>query len=180
MMMGIHCAILPVYEAGLQHSQRVALQLLAPSCSMSGTTLTGTMRRQVRFAACMAARAFMLAAGDGRAAYYPVLLPALCFNRHDVAEGVRAYSAETWRLLLGTEGPSWVARCLPQARPRPWKPYPARLLLGRPVCRAACRCRRRARAPGTLGLLPPQCLRPLKGLATPLHRDLPGHQPRDL
>lgn len=74
---------------------------------------------QVRLAACVAARAFMLAAGDARAAYFPALLPPLCFNRHDVAEGVRAYSAETWRLVLGTEGPAWVARCLPHVRAPP-------------------------------------------------------------
>lgn len=73
-------------------------------------------RAQVRYAACVAARAFMLAAGDGRADFYPALLPPLCFNRHDVAEGVRGYSLETWRLVLGGEGPAWVARCLPQAR----------------------------------------------------------------
>ncbi len=72
---------------------------------------------QVRYAACVAARAFMLAAGDGRAEFYPALLPPLCFNRHDVAEGVRGYSLETWRLVLAGEGPAWVARCLPQARP---------------------------------------------------------------
>ena len=71
----------------------------------------------MRFAACVAARAFMLAAGEARAEHYPVLLPALCFNRHDVAEGVCSYSADTWRLVLGLEGPAWVARCLPQARP---------------------------------------------------------------
>ena len=89
------------------------------NASLSRSILETRAGWQVRLAACVAARAFMLAAGDARAVYFPALLPPLCFNRHDVAEGVRAYSAETWRLLLGTEGPAWVARCLPQVRAPP-------------------------------------------------------------
>lgn len=74
---------------------------------------------QVRYAACVAARAFMLALGDRRSEFYPRLLPHLCFNRHDVAEGVRSYSQDTWRLVMGSEGPSWVAKCMPQVRSQP-------------------------------------------------------------
>ncbi len=69
---------------------------------------------QVRYAACVAARAFMLSLGDARTAFYPDLLPHLCFNRHDVAEGVASYSRDTWRLVMGSEGRDWVARCMPQ------------------------------------------------------------------
>lgn len=69
----------------------------------------------MRFAACVAARSFMLALEPAdREPYYPQLLPHLCFNRYDVAEGVSAYSQATWRLVMGDEGRMWVARCLPQ------------------------------------------------------------------
>ena len=72
---------------------------------------------QVRYAACVAARAFLLAAGDSAPQYYTHILPHLCFNRHDVAEGVRSYSLDTWRLVMGDRGRFWVARCMPQVRP---------------------------------------------------------------
>ena len=72
--------------------------------------------QQVRFAACECARAFLLAAGRHAADYFPAILPHLCFNRHDVAEGVRSYSLETWKAVLHTEGPYQVARCMPQVQ----------------------------------------------------------------
>ena len=68
----------------------------------------------MRFAACECARAFLLAAGRHAPDYFPAILPHLCFNRHDVAEGVRSYSLETWKAVLHTEGPTQVARCMPQ------------------------------------------------------------------
>jgi len=41
-----------------------------------------------------------------------VLLPAMCLNRYYVAEGVRVFSQETWRLAVGDRGVSLVAdRC---------------------------------------------------------------------
>ena len=36
--------------------------------------------------------------------------PQMCMNRYYVAEGVRAYSQETWRVVLGDQGREWVAR----------------------------------------------------------------------
>ena len=62
----------------------------------------------------MAARAFLLAAKEAAPAFYPTVLPHLCFNRHDVAEGVRSYSLETWRLVMGEQGRYWVAQCIAQ------------------------------------------------------------------
>ena len=56
----------------------------------------------------------MLSLGYARTAFYPALLPHLCFNRHDVAEGVASYSQDTWRLVMGSEGRAWVAKCMPQ------------------------------------------------------------------
>ena len=45
-----------------------------------------------------------------------MLLPHMCLNRYDVAEGVRTYSQATWTLILGQEGREWVGRCITQAR----------------------------------------------------------------
>ena len=56
----------------------------------------------------------MLALGADKDRYFAQLLPSLCFNRYDVAEGVSVYSQATWRQVMGNEGRSWVARCLPQ------------------------------------------------------------------
>ena len=56
----------------------------------------------------------MLALGQDRERFYPALLPHLCFNRYDVAEGVSSYSLDTWRQVMGKDGRTWVARCLPQ------------------------------------------------------------------
>ena len=103
---------------------------------------------QVRFAACCAARAFMLGAGEKtREQFYPALLPHLCFNRYDVAEGVAAYSRDTWRLVVGDQGRAWVARCLPQVGGvGQMVPCAALLLTGTvllpclALLRAACSC----------------------------------------
>ena len=56
----------------------------------------------------------MLALGADKDRYFAQLLPSLCFNRYDVAEGVSVYSQATWRQVMGDEGRTWVARCLPQ------------------------------------------------------------------
>ena len=79
------------------------------------------MQLQVRYAACTAARAFMQALGPGAQAYDVRLLPRLCFTRHDIAEGVRRYSQETWRLLVGAEGRARLAACLPQVGIACWQ-----------------------------------------------------------
>lgn len=56
----------------------------------------------------------MLALGADKERYYAQLLPSLCFNRYDVAEGVSVYSQATWRQVMGEEGRTSVARYLPQ------------------------------------------------------------------
>lgn len=40
----------------------------------------------------------------------PLLLPAMCLNRHYVAEGVRVFSQESWKLCFGTTGRQRVAQ----------------------------------------------------------------------
>ncbi len=69
---------------------------------------------QVRYAACVATRAFMEAATGFHEDYFPAILPHMCINRYDVAEGVRSFSQETWRRVMGSEGRKWVATCAPQ------------------------------------------------------------------
>ena len=56
----------------------------------------------------------MQAAEGFREAYFPQILPHLCFNRYDVAEGVRSYSLDTWKLIMKDSGPLWVAKCIDQ------------------------------------------------------------------
>jgi len=41
--------------------------------------------------------------------YFPILLPPMCLNRYYVAAGVRVYSLETWKLLVGNNGRKFVA-----------------------------------------------------------------------
>jgi len=59
---------------------------------------------QVRYAASVAARAFVEKAADQCEPFYPELLGPMCLNRHYVAEGVRLYSQDTWRALCGPRG----------------------------------------------------------------------------
>uniref|UniRef100_A0A061QRH4 Arm repeat-containing protein n=1 Tax=Tetraselmis sp. GSL018 TaxID=582737 RepID=A0A061QRH4_9CHLO len=66
---------------------------------------------QVRYAASVATRAFVEALpGEAREACFSVLLPPMCLNRYYVAEGVRLYSQETWRLVMGDGGREWTAK----------------------------------------------------------------------
>jgi len=62
-------------------------------------------------AAAEATRKFLLSLDEeSRTLFYPELLPRLCLNRYYLAEGVRLYSQETWRLVVKTEGRNLVAR----------------------------------------------------------------------
>ncbi|TYZ58640.1 hypothetical protein PybrP1_009227 [[Pythium] brassicae (nom. inval.)] len=67
---------------------------------------------QVRYAASIAVRAFLLPLEDDdtRARYLPTLVPRLCLNRYYVAERVSKHSQETWRLLVGARGRDVVAQ----------------------------------------------------------------------
>lgn len=50
-----------------------------------------------------------------------MLLPQLCFNRWHESDGVRLYSQDTWQQVMQGQGPSWLARCLPQViLKQPW------------------------------------------------------------
>ncbi|KAI8468417.1 MAG: armadillo-type protein [Monoraphidium minutum] len=65
---------------------------------------------QVRYAACVAARAFMGRLPPGAPPrFYPQLLPPMALNRYYVAEGVRLYAQESWRRAVGDRGRALVA-----------------------------------------------------------------------
>lgn len=62
---------------------------------------------QVRFAASTATRSFYTFAKEKeqlRTGFDHLMLPRMCLNRYYVAEGVRNYSIETWRLLVDNHG----------------------------------------------------------------------------
>lgn len=63
---------------------------------------------QVRMAACTLCRTLLTRVEDP-SLYYPALLPRMCLNRFYLAQGVRLYSQETWKLVLGEDGPRAVA-----------------------------------------------------------------------
>ncbi|CEG46510.1 conserved hypothetical protein [Plasmopara halstedii] len=66
---------------------------------------------QVRYAASISARAFLLKLQEeGRTRYLPILLPRLCFNRYYIAERVQKYSQESWRMIVGDRGCELVAK----------------------------------------------------------------------
>ncbi|XP_064405972.1 uncharacterized protein LOC135351009 [Halichondria panicea] len=60
---------------------------------------------QVRMSASVATREFLVhLPPEERQPHLPTLLPAMCLNRYYVAEGVRIYSQETWRVVTQTRG----------------------------------------------------------------------------
>lgn len=62
---------------------------------------------QVRYAASQAVRSFYLIAkedGDLREKFDPILVPRMCLNRYYVAEGVKIFSNETWRMVHEDKG----------------------------------------------------------------------------
>jgi hypothetical protein len=65
---------------------------------------------QVRYAASRATRSFMVEVTKQPAKWYPTLLPPLCLNRHYIADGVRNYTMETWRMVVGLKGKDLIAQ----------------------------------------------------------------------
>lgn len=61
---------------------------------------------QVRLASSEGARKFLLSfkTDEEKEEFFPELLPCLCLNRYYIADGVRIYSQESWKLIAKTEG----------------------------------------------------------------------------
>ena len=115
------CSLTSTGEGGLNHmcKQQLDQELLlslAADTKIPYQILEPQTRLQVRYAACVCARSFLIAAGDDKERYFPSLLPHLCFNRYDAAEGVRFYSLETWKLIMQTSGPQMVAKYINEVR----------------------------------------------------------------
>ncbi|CAD7696000.1 unnamed protein product [Ostreobium quekettii] len=68
---------------------------------------------QVRYAASIATRTFLEVLGSRREEVYADILPQMCLNRYYVAEGVKLYSQQTWRLMVSDHGREWVQRLMP-------------------------------------------------------------------
>ncbi|CAI8043758.1 hypothetical protein GBAR_LOCUS24277, partial [Geodia barretti] len=71
---------------------------------------------QVRMSSSVATRVFLtqLPSLEAREPYFPSLLPPLCLNRHYVAEGVRLYCQETWKLVTEMKGVQLVEKYIAQ------------------------------------------------------------------
>ncbi|EME26677.1 hypothetical protein Gasu2_00370 [Galdieria sulphuraria] len=59
---------------------------------------------QVRFAASLNCRLFLLLLKSRKCQYFSILLPRLRLNCHYAAEGVKSYSLESWKLILQNDG----------------------------------------------------------------------------
>ncbi|RQM20684.1 hypothetical protein B5M09_004947 [Aphanomyces astaci] len=67
---------------------------------------------EVRLTASQATRSFLLLCDvhDERPLFYAKLVPRMCLNRHYVADGVKAYSRDTWAKVMGETGRHVVAQ----------------------------------------------------------------------
>jgi len=78
---------------------------LAPKVSESIAKGLEDNWSQVRYAASVCVRHLLeFSPVPVKERLYPLLIPRMCLNRHYVAEGVRLYSQETWRTVLGHRG----------------------------------------------------------------------------
>lgn len=59
---------------------------------------------QVRYAASQAVRSYLIKVKERAKEYEAVLLPRMCINRFYVAEGVKLYSHDTWKLYCPENG----------------------------------------------------------------------------
>ena len=127
-----HCAMTHVNRhvraAGLQLFEIVCVVAAAVEGPSKTTLKHGTLLRetvlavlettlsdnwsQVRMAASVLARTLLCAIKDDRTSLLlamPNLVPSLCLNRFYLAEGVKLYSQDTWKMILGDEGMDQVA-----------------------------------------------------------------------
>eukprot|EP00126_Sphaerothecum_destruens_P002627 Sdes_comp16053_c0_seq1m5258 len=65
---------------------------------------------QVRLAASISNRKFLQKLDENqRRVYYGVLIPRMCLNRYYVAEGVRIYCQESWKMFMQDRGRTMIA-----------------------------------------------------------------------
>jgi hypothetical protein len=68
----------------------------------------------VRFAASVATRKFLEHSREVGERYYSLLLPRMCLNRCYVAEGVKLFSQQTWREIVGMRGKELLVQFMPE------------------------------------------------------------------
>jgi len=107
-----------VAAASSAHSDMV----ISPTSSLRSTVAavlrTGLADNwsQVRMAASVLCRVFFSSIEDLNGScddLYPLLLPRMCLNRFYLAQGVKLYSHETWKLVVKDNGINLVAQNLP-------------------------------------------------------------------
>ena len=65
---------------------------------------------EVRFAASVALRELFMKGDAFKARHYEVLVPRMLLNRYYAAQGVKTFSLDTWRLVIGEQGRQLVAQ----------------------------------------------------------------------
>lgn len=70
---------------------------------------------QVRYVSSVCARNLLTSvdlSSEEKEIFYPLFVPRMCLNRHYVAEGVKLYSLESWKIVMGSEGKVWIGKCI--------------------------------------------------------------------
>lgn len=101
-----------VVSAVVAVCDEASLRALAPEVAARLADGLNDSWSHVQYAASEATRSFLQATEPFRNQVLPALLPAMFFNRHTTAEGLRSYSQATWELAMETSGRAWVARCI--------------------------------------------------------------------
>ena len=96
----------PVFETELEISGQ--LLRTVHSISIAKVLANGLSDNwsQVRLSAAVASRSFLTSMPrnfPGKNLIYSLMIPRICLNRYYLAEGVRIYSQETWRLVTNPE-----------------------------------------------------------------------------
>jgi hypothetical protein len=99
------CEVAPV---GFLDQHRTQITAVVLKCIVRGMQDNWS---QVRYAACITTRAFLMKLQDPvREEYFGALVPRICLNRYFVAERVQKHSQETWRMVMGDRGREVVAK----------------------------------------------------------------------
>jgi len=101
---------------GIEHTEHLAqFNLFAEKLVPLVGRGLGDNWSQVRYASSLCARSFyqVIMNCPDQETYTPfneILIPRMCLNRYYVAEGVRNYSIETWRMVFGDSGKQMVCK----------------------------------------------------------------------
>lgn len=91
---------------GCTPNQLIESPLQPQFADILSTTLADNWS-QVRMAACTLCRVLfqtLISAEVPVDSYFPKLLPRMCLNRFYLAQGVKLYSHDTWKIVMGNQG----------------------------------------------------------------------------